>query len=283
MAATAGGSSLWIRLPRGEGGISPSSLCSTASPISAGPTLSSTTTSATTFGLQFVQPSPAPGRSETARRCLAGFRRIARGRQLARCDGQTVTRHRRFMPVAPNWLLPGRGDRLKCQMDACPSISYAAMPRDAGKWRPGFERTLSIRSQTPLPQRGGDAAMKMSAYLYPKPGEGEFEKFIESVRPPRSPVMTGPGSSTLRCSGKTSTCTCPMRSRRRRDCRSGHRSHEPFHTPLHGHGECACDAQPDLPRACLFGIGRGDSARRTIGMNPVPDCQFMEWSGTSRR
>ena len=118
--------------------------------------------------------------------------------------------------------------------------------------------------------------MKISAYFYPKPGEGEFEIFIDSVKAAEQAgydrawvfdsQMLWKDVYVYLSHALASTTRIPMGTG--------------VTNPYTRHFTVTASAHATLnqiyPGRVMFGIGRGDSARRTIGLNPWPTSKFKD-------
>jgi alkanesulfonate monooxygenase SsuD/methylene tetrahydromethanopterin reductase-like flavin-dependent oxidoreductase (luciferase family) len=118
--------------------------------------------------------------------------------------------------------------------------------------------------------------MKLSAYLYPKPGEGEFETFIATVRAAEAAGYDRVWvfDSQMLWKDVYVYMSHALAATERIQIGTG------VTNPFTRHFTVTASAHATLnqiyPGRVLFGIGRGDSARRTIGMNPYPTGKFME-------
>ncbi|UGS36527.1 LLM class flavin-dependent oxidoreductase [Capillimicrobium parvum] len=118
--------------------------------------------------------------------------------------------------------------------------------------------------------------MKMSAYLYPKPGEGEFEKFIDSVKAAEEAGYDRAWvfDSQMLWKDVYVYMSHALAVTERIALGTG------VTNPFTRHFTVTANAHATLnqiyPGRVLFGIGRGDSARRTLGLHPFPTASFKE-------
>jgi alkanesulfonate monooxygenase SsuD/methylene tetrahydromethanopterin reductase-like flavin-dependent oxidoreductase (luciferase family) len=118
--------------------------------------------------------------------------------------------------------------------------------------------------------------MKMSAYLYPKPGEGEFEKFMESVVAAEEAGYDRAWvfDSQMLWKDVYVYMSHALAATERIALGTG------VTNPFTRHFTVTANAHATLnqiyPGRVLFGIGRGDSARRTLGLHPFPTDKFSE-------
>lgn len=118
--------------------------------------------------------------------------------------------------------------------------------------------------------------MKMSAYLFPKPGEGEFEKFIDSVKAAEEAGYDRAWvfDSQMLWKDVYVYMSHALAVTDRIALGTG------VTNPFTRHFTVTANAHATLnqiyPGRVLFGIGRGDSARRTLGLHPFPTSAFKE-------
>jgi 5,10-methylenetetrahydromethanopterin reductase len=118
--------------------------------------------------------------------------------------------------------------------------------------------------------------MKMSAYLYPKPGEGEFEKFINAVVAAEEAGYDRAWvfDSQMLWKDVYVYMSHALAATKRIALGTG------VTNPFTRHFTVTANAHATLnqiyPGRVLFGIGRGDSARRTLGLHPFPTDKFSE-------
>jgi alkanesulfonate monooxygenase SsuD/methylene tetrahydromethanopterin reductase-like flavin-dependent oxidoreductase (luciferase family) len=118
--------------------------------------------------------------------------------------------------------------------------------------------------------------MKMSAYLYPKPGEGEFEKFVESVRAAEAAGYDRAWVFDSQMLWKDVYVYLSHALAATEKIALGTGVTNPFTRHFTVTASAHATLNQIYPGRVLFGIGRGDSARRTIGMNPFQTGKFME-------
>jgi alkanesulfonate monooxygenase SsuD/methylene tetrahydromethanopterin reductase-like flavin-dependent oxidoreductase (luciferase family) len=118
--------------------------------------------------------------------------------------------------------------------------------------------------------------MKISAYLYPKPGEGEFETFIESVQAAEAAGYDRAWVFDSQMLWKDVYVYMSHALGATNKIAIGTGVTNPFTRHFTVTANAHATLNQIYPGRVLFGIGRGDSARRTIGMNPYPTSKFME-------
>jgi alkanesulfonate monooxygenase SsuD/methylene tetrahydromethanopterin reductase-like flavin-dependent oxidoreductase (luciferase family) len=118
--------------------------------------------------------------------------------------------------------------------------------------------------------------MKMSAYLYPKPGEGEFESFIESVKAAEAAGYDRAWVFDSQMLWKDVYVYLSHALAATEKIALGTGVTNPFTRHFTVTASAHATLNQIYPGRVLFGIGRGDSARRTIGMNPFQTGKFMD-------
>lgn len=117
--------------------------------------------------------------------------------------------------------------------------------------------------------------MKLSAYFFPKPGEGEFEVFIESVKAAEEAgyARAWVFDSQMLWKDVYVYASHALGATKRIQIGTG------VTNPYTRHFTVTANAHATLnqiyPGRVLFGIGRGDSARRTIGLKPYPIADYV--------
>jgi 5,10-methylenetetrahydromethanopterin reductase len=118
--------------------------------------------------------------------------------------------------------------------------------------------------------------MNLSAYFYPKPGEGEFEIFVESCKAAEDAGYDRIWvfDSQMLWKDVYVYLSHALQATKRIPMGTG------VTNPFTRHFTVTASAHATLnqiyPGRVMFGIGRGDSARRTIGLNPWPTSKFEE-------
>lgn len=118
--------------------------------------------------------------------------------------------------------------------------------------------------------------MKMSAYLFPKPGEGEFEKFIDSVVAAENAGYDRAWVFDSQMLWKDVYVYMSHALQATKTIALGTGVTNPFTRHFTVTANAHATLNQIYPGRVMFGIGRGDSARRTIGMNPFPTDKFSE-------
>src|SRR5438477_7746567 len=118
--------------------------------------------------------------------------------------------------------------------------------------------------------------MKLSAYLYPKPGEGEFETFIASVKAAEAAGYDRVWIFDSQMLWKDVYVYMSHALAATDKIQIGTGVTNPFTRHFTVTASVHATLNQIYPGRVLFGIGRGDSARRTIGMNPWPTSKFKE-------
>jgi alkanesulfonate monooxygenase SsuD/methylene tetrahydromethanopterin reductase-like flavin-dependent oxidoreductase (luciferase family) len=118
--------------------------------------------------------------------------------------------------------------------------------------------------------------MKMSAYLFPKPGEGEFEKFIDSVVAAEEAGYERAWVFDSQMIWKDVYVYMSHALAATKKIAIGTGVTNPFTRHFTVTASSHATLSQIYPGRVMMGIGRGDSARRTIGLNPFPTDQFSE-------
>jgi alkanesulfonate monooxygenase SsuD/methylene tetrahydromethanopterin reductase-like flavin-dependent oxidoreductase (luciferase family) len=118
------------------------------------------------------------------------------------------------------------------------------------------------------------STMKISAYLYPKPGMGEFEAFIETVVAAEEAGYDRVWVFDSQMLWKDVYVYLSHALARTERIPMGTGVTNPFTRHFTVTASAHATLNQIYPGRVLFGIGRGDSARRTIGMNPYKTSEF---------
>src|SRR4051812_9458373 len=112
------------------------------------------------------------------------------------------------------------------------------------------------------------STMKISAYLYPKPGAGEFEGFVDTVVAAEEADYDRVWVFDSQMLWKDVYVYMSHALARTQRIPMGTGVTNPFTRHFTVTASAHATLNQIYPGRVLFGIGRGDSARRTIGMNP---------------
>jgi alkanesulfonate monooxygenase SsuD/methylene tetrahydromethanopterin reductase-like flavin-dependent oxidoreductase (luciferase family) len=118
--------------------------------------------------------------------------------------------------------------------------------------------------------------MKMSAYVFPKPGVGEFETFIDTVVAAENAGYDRVWVFDSQMLWKDVYVYMSHALAATKTIQIGTGVTNPFTRHFTVTANAHATLNQIYPGRVMFGIGRGDSARRTIGMNPFPTSKFTE-------
>ena len=123
------------------------------------------------------------------------------------------------------------------------------------------------------------AGMKMSAYLYPKPGVGEFEAFMDTVVAAEEAGYDRVWCFDSQMLWKDVYIYLSHALARTQRIPMGTGVTNPFTRHFTVTASAHATLNQIYPGRVLLGLGRGDSARRTIGMNPYKTDEFKRIVG----
>jgi len=118
--------------------------------------------------------------------------------------------------------------------------------------------------------------MKMSGYFFPKPGKGEFEIFIESVQAAEAAGYDRAWVFDSQMLWKDVYVYLSHALAETKEIAIGTGVTNPFTRHFTVTANAHATLNQIYPGRVMFGIGRGDSARRTIGLNPYKTAEFLE-------
>ena len=118
--------------------------------------------------------------------------------------------------------------------------------------------------------------MKMSAYVFPKPGAGEFEKFIDTVVAAENAGYDRVWVFDSQMLWKDVYVYMSLALAATKTIKIGTGVTNPFTRHFTVTANAHATLNQIYPGRVMFGIGRGDSARRTLGLNPFPTSKFSE-------